>query len=205
MADGPLKSEISGKAARRRKDATLTVAMGAILVACAWAWHLPREDDAVADDPPLTVAALYRNIGYVARLPDGPGGTLEIVLDQSAPLYETSAVTDLAKAALTVTQGLQRYFPAEQRGDIRFVARLPTPGIERFVTSAQVLSLTFRSSDLMTLATDSKATWQDLLNLTRTVGYANPRDRHWVTGFCSDPSARLAQPFCTLALNGATK
>lgn len=124
------------------------------------------------------------------------GGTLEIVLDEGAPGDEADALTDLARMALTISHDLKERFPNEPSRNVVFVARLPVQGLERYVTAARVLSLTFRCEDLMAADYDERFKFQDLLNLVQRVEYARPEQRRLVRDFCNNSSARLAARFC---------
>lgn len=193
-SDGPRMKATESAGARRRSEFLVMAAMAAVLLVCAMAWRIPRHDLAVPANP-KTIADLQKGIGRVERS-SLDGGTLEIVLDEAEPLYEVSALTDLASEALVISHGLKEYFPDDPSNNVCFVARLPTKGIERFLTTAQVLSLTFKRSDLMAVDYDGSVKFQDLLNLVQSVGYATPQQRLLVRDFCMDASAKPANKFC---------
>lgn len=89
-----------------------TFGMAGVLLACFFAWRMePRRDVAPAVNP-RSIAELNQSIGRVARS-SGADAVLEIVLDQNVPLYEASAVTDLAQTALLISKGLKEHFSAK--------------------------------------------------------------------------------------------
>lgn len=181
---------------QKRADILATLAMGAVFLTCCAAWRLPRQDaEEALPENPRSIAELHRDIGWVdpkaAR-----DGALEIGLDLRAPLYEASVVTDLAKDALFISKGLQTFFPDVGNTSVRFVARLPVKGHERFATSERVLELTFPKADLASMDPEGSSSFQDLLELMPSVGYVAPASKRLVRAFCDDPLAKSAQAFC---------
>ncbi|MDM0034195.1 hypothetical protein QTI33_18825 [Variovorax sp. J22P271] len=175
-----------------RTDLAITAALAAIFLACVVVFRMP-DDDRMRVSNPQSIRDLSTHIGRVEGLAED---TLEIVLDQPTPTYDASALTDLAKSALVISRGLQMYFSEERGTTIRFVARMPATGIERFVTSERVLAVEFWRSDLMGLDYDGEFQFQDLLNISKGVVYDQATDRRYVEAFCADPIATAAAAFC---------
>jgi hypothetical protein len=183
------------KAPAWRTDLVITAALAAIFLACVVVFRMP-DDDRMRVSNPQSIRDLSTHIGRVEGLAED-AGTLEIVLDQPTPTYDASALTDLAKSALVISRGLQMYFSEGKGTTIRFVARMPATGIERFVTSERVLAVEFWRSDLMGLDYDGEFEFQDLLNISKGVVYNQATDKRYVEAFCADPIATTAAAFCT--------
>jgi hypothetical protein len=177
-----------------RTDLVITAALAAIFLACVVVFRMPDDEQARVSEP-KSIRDLSTHIGRVEGLAED-AATLEIVLDQATPTCDASALTDLAKSALVISRGLQMYFSEGTGTTIRFVARMPATGIERFVTSERVLAVDFWRSDLMGLDYDGEFQFQDLLNISKGEVYNQPTDRRYVEAFCADPIATAAAAFC---------
>ncbi|WP_232324152.1 hypothetical protein [Variovorax sp. WDL1] len=184
---------------RRRADWIAGMLMALVLLACAFAWRVQPQEPVPAPHP-QTVSHLHPRIASVA-MDSGENGALEILVDQDTALYEASAVTDLAKTAMTISAGLKKYFPEARADKVRFIGRWPVAGMERFVVNTRMLELTFSWEELMADDFDASLPFQEVLNQAEAVGYAKPEDRKLVEGFCNDPIAKTAGPFCRRALD----
>lgn len=206
---GGMKKWNVSKIWARRQDALTTLAFVSVFIVCAALFAEPPDDAparqaAVRDIVPAgsspssvgaTLRELYPEVAQVVGSAP-PDGALEIVLQQTSPLYPASIVADFSHDALYVAESLQILFPELRNETIRFVAMAPgMPG--RFGGAPeQLLALNFRRSDLMTIRHDGGFAEADLLNLSRSVDYLKSTSALAVEAFCRDAVARPAAAFC---------
>jgi hypothetical protein len=182
-------------ASTRTAEVIASATMAAVFVAFFFAWPMPKETLSAVAGNPRSIADLHKNIALVGETGE-PDGVLEIVLDEEEPLYEADVVTDLGRDALFIAQGLRKLNPELTSTKVRFAARLPVRGTERYPTLRRVLEVTWLWSDLLKVDAGGASSFQDLLNESRGVGYVTPASKDWVRAFCDDPLAKTARRFC---------
>ncbi len=176
-------------------DVVAIATMTVVFVAFFLAWRMPKEDLSAPPANPVSIADLHKNIALVGETGE-PDGVLEIVLDEEPQLYDAGVVADLGRDVLFIAQGLKKFEHDVMGARVRFAARLPVSGRERYPTLERVLEMTWRRSDLLGVDAAGGVTFQDLLNESQGVGYVTPRGKSLVRAFCEDPVARTAKPFC---------